>query len=435
MVRDWLVHYHHEAVARTTLTFSPNSRQLTSCGTRDGRIIIWDVFDGRRLATLYDTFDEADEVTTRVAVLPDSTCAWSSDGSKIATISHKDEVEGIARIWDTRTYKQLTPISRCPGYTGPISSQNGLWWAIVSDGSVNAVGAAVGNGSAAVEPYRGISTAIGLKVCAYDPTSLRIAAAYKQGKLCVWNLRTGEELLLHTQKSQEPADSSYAKIIQFSPNGALLLSVWKATGEVGIWDAFSGEQLRSLSPDGHDGPYRATTARFSPDGRFVASGSADGVVRLWSTTDWVSVAVFAEHLKGVTRLAFSPDSRLIVSGAEDGSVHTQLARSGVKGVGSCVGMSIHVLEAFSSVVVPFPSPGDYLKLCRLLFCCFVYYLYRIVLDEHGYRALLRFEGMSDYGSGAGNRDGRWNGEDTHEPASSPYPDLRIVLLRAWRVGE
>ncbi|TBU40639.1 WD40-repeat-containing domain protein [Dichomitus squalens] len=130
---------------------------------------------------------------------------------------------------------------------------------------------------------------------------MRIAAAYKEGKLCVWNLR-------------KAADTSHVKVVQFSPKGALLLSVWKATGEVDIWNSISGEWLRCLSLGGQDKPYRATTARFSPDGRYVASVSEDGTV-LWST-----VAVFAEHPDSVTRLAFSPDGRLLVSGAEDGSL-------------------------------------------------------------------------------------------------------------------
>ncbi|TBU61519.1 WD40-repeat-containing domain protein [Dichomitus squalens] len=201
-VRDWVVHYHHEVVTRTTLVFSPNSQQLASCGWRDGRIAIWDVVDGRRLATLYDTFDETDDVTARVAVVPDSTCAWSSDGAMLATVSHRDESEGVARIWDTRTYKQLSPIPSRPGYTGPISSPDGLWWAVIYEGLVQVIGAIDKNDSPLAVPCHAISAARGLNACSFDPASMRIAAAYKEGKLCVWNLRSGKELLLKRQQTR-----------------------------------------------------------------------------------------------------------------------------------------------------------------------------------------------------------------------------------------
>ena len=44
---------------------------------------------------------------------------------------------------------------------------------------------------------------------------------------------------------------------------------------------------------GHTAPARAVV--FSPDGRIVASGSADQTIRLWSVTDGICLAVLSEH--------------------------------------------------------------------------------------------------------------------------------------------
>lgn len=105
------------------------------------------------------------------------------------------------------------------------------------------------------------------------------------------------------------------RAVAFSPDGR-----WVATGGhdnvVRLLDAGTGKVARTLA--GHTD--RVNGLAFSPDGRLLASAGADRTIRLWNPETGAAVRSLAGHTDKVRHVAFSPDGRTLASTSEDRSV-------------------------------------------------------------------------------------------------------------------
>ncbi len=59
---------------------------------------------------------------------------------------------------------------------------------------------------------------------------------------------------------------------------------------------------------------------FSPDGKYLASGSKDKTVKLWSVESQKEVTTLQGHSHYVNSVAFSPDGKYLASGSFDNTV-------------------------------------------------------------------------------------------------------------------
>ena len=101
--------------------------------------------------------------------------------------------------------------------------------------------------------------------------------------------------------------------ISFSPDGKMIASA-SADKTIKLW-SLDGTLPKSLS--GHTGIVNSVS--FSPDGTLIASASDDKTVKLWKI-DGTLLRTFEGHENRVNSVSFSPDGKMIASASDDNTV-------------------------------------------------------------------------------------------------------------------
>src|SRR6185312_5043484 len=111
--------------------------------------------------------------------------------------------------------------------------------------------------------------------------------------------------------------------IAWSPDGRMLASP-SADKTIRLWDADTGRLLRILK--GHTA--EVNSVAFDPTGRMLASGSDDYSIRLWDAVSGKLLRTFEGHKNWVTSVAFDPEGKILASGSYDFSIKLWSVTSG-----------------------------------------------------------------------------------------------------------
>lgn len=207
-------------------------------------------------------------------------CAYSPDGSFIVSAS----LDSTLRIWKTSTGQSVCVLT---GHTRAIND------------------------------------------CVFSPNGCLIVSAGSDHTLRVWNVSSGESLLTlegHTDRVIE---------CKFSLDGNYITSI-SEDETIRVWEAATGKQVRTTinqnadtssffpkeDQSGHPKwakkmSFAKSTSAFSPDGRFVATASADRWLRIWDTATGKLLHQLEGHSDFITSCAFSPDGLYVLSASWD----------------------------------------------------------------------------------------------------------------------
>ncbi|MFW9262264.1 NB-ARC domain-containing protein [Nostoc sp. CALU 546] len=103
--------------------------------------------------------------------------------------------------------------------------------------------------------------------------------------------------------------------VAFSPNGKLL-ATGDADGDAHLWQVEDGKRLFTCS--GHKSWVRSVA--FSPNSQILASGSEDQTVKLWDVQTGKCLNTLQGHTSWIWSVAFSPNGQILASGSEDQTV-------------------------------------------------------------------------------------------------------------------
>ena len=159
-----------------------------------------------------------------------------------------------------------------------------------------------------------------LTAMAYSPwTSLFAVAAPKQ-------------VLLYDTESRQlvgifPYTEGYARTLQFSGNGSLLVMGGGRAGKNGhaiVWDVKTGKRITELGKEFD----QVQAADISPDHKMVALGSPSKKVKCYDTSSGEELYVINKHTEWILGTKFSPDGVLLATTDRNGNVMVWEAANG-----------------------------------------------------------------------------------------------------------
>lgn len=199
---------------------------------------------------------------------------------------------------------------------------------------------------------------------AYSPDGAWVASASKDGTVKVWDLGNGREVCTYRGHLDQPDDPTRATTnvlavadVAFHPKGKVVASA--AGNQVHLWDPATGKAVKTvLSLGKTDKPVKAVA--YSPDGKRLAVGADDGVLRVIDSESGKEVYASPSRNARIERVCYSPNGKLVALGDGAGQVAVYVPE-GAKG--NALAMSVQGTDILEVLGVAFSADGGAVFTC------------------------------------------------------------------------
>jgi len=148
---------------------------------------------------------------------------------------------------------------------------------------------------------------LGVVSVAVNSDGSRCASSSLDSSLRVWDLESGEKIY---SIEVGPVD---IWTVCFSPDDKYIVSGSHA-GKIHLYSAENGKQEQILDTRG--GKFTLSVA-YSPDGKYIASGAIDGIINIFDVAYGKVLQTLEGHAMPIRALCFSPDSQLLLTASDD----------------------------------------------------------------------------------------------------------------------
>jgi len=298
---------HRGAVRQ--LVFHPNSKWLVSAGYEDPTRI-WNL-ETRKIERTLSPRGRTVEGAASVIVRRQVEClAFAPGGEVLGEVASDATLKGVIELWKVPTGEPLRTLAE--------GQRNVRALAISSDGRLVASNVVDPDRFAHSIIVRDFQTGQTLATLAADQLSVTLLAFTPDGgwlvsaggkKIHIWEMPSGK--LLHAI----PAHDKNIESIAIAPDGKTLAS-GSEDALIKLWNLEDGKMIREIKSE-QDAVHAVT---LSPSGRTLASGGKDGTTRLWSPASGKQRGTLWAHVDRVLCAAFSPDGKWLATGSRDGTI-------------------------------------------------------------------------------------------------------------------
>jgi WD40 repeat protein len=275
------------------LTFSPDGKLLAS-GSEDESLRIWDMATG-----LETPHSIGDRVKSSVQSL-----AFSPDGHVLASGAWDNSV----RFWEVKTGREIRSLGVHKNTVQSLAfSPDGHWLASASDDKNVKLWDAAAMLAARGEQRTFPSTNSLVSNVAFTNDNRWLVTGSWDRAIRLWDLATGAQVY------SSPMRGSF--VFALAVNQGSDTAAWSEAGNIYLLNLKTREN-QQLGKHGNS----VSCLTFSPDGRFLISGSWDSTVRIWDMATRGEVRTLRGHTKAVWTVGISKDGRLLASGGADKTI-------------------------------------------------------------------------------------------------------------------